>query len=107
MSVFTCTRCDGTGFLNIDQVDEATLAAFEAEGDPQIILDWIDERDAEMIEASSCTCMMHPRAVPCRYCENMHDVAPCDCCGNGEPWGWYFTPGLHSWDEPNDPKGCR
>lgn len=86
MSVFTCTRCDGTGFLNIDQVDEDTLAAFEAEGDPQIILDWIDERDAERDE---------------------HDVAPCDCCGNGEPWGWYFLPGLHSWDEPNDPKGCR
>ncbi len=105
MSVFTCTRCNGTGFLNIDQVDEDVLALFEASGDPEVILDWIADRDRRMAEAGGCSCHVCP---PCHYCvELVHDVAPCDCCGNGEPWGWYFVPGLHSWDNPDDPKGCR
>ena len=65
----TCTRCNGTGFLNIEQVDDETLDHFDSSGDPH--------------------------------------VSPFDCCGNGEPWGWYFLPGLHDWDDPNDPKGCR
>ena len=64
----TCTRCESTGFINISQVDDATLKLFDEIGDHGIILAWIDEH------------------------EN-HDVQVCDCCGDGE--GWYSTPGEH------------
>jgi len=56
-----CTRCDGTGFLNIEQVDEENLKYFDETGDHQIILDWMEKYDGE------------------------HDVAECDCCdGSGQ-----------------------
>ena len=42
-----CTRCEGSGFLNLEQVSDATLKRFDQTGDPQVILDWIEERDAE------------------------------------------------------------
>jgi hypothetical protein len=74
----TCTRCDATGFLNLHQVDEATLARFDATGDPQIIVDWM--------EANS-----------------NHDIAVCDCCGSGEPWSWHYMPGLHDLNNPEHP----
>ena len=64
----TCTRCDGTGFLNLDQVDDETLNRFDETSDRQIILDWI---------AANCC----------------HDVGICDCCGDGE--NWHGTPGEH------------
>lgn len=57
----TCTRCDGTGFLNIEQVDEETLKIFEESGNEQIILNWI---------------VITPN----------QDVQVCDCCGNGKTW---------------------
>jgi hypothetical protein len=63
-----CTRCDGTGFLNLHQLDADTLALFERSGDHQIILDWI---------ASN----------------GNYDVSVCDCCGDGEHW--HGTPGEH------------
>lgn len=52
-----CTRCEGTGFLNIFQVDAAT-----AEAGHEAILAW-----------------MKSQIEP-------HDVTVCDCCGNGENW---------------------
>lgn len=52
----TCTRCDGTGFLNIDQVDDYHLKLFDASGNEGIILDWIKEN-------------------------TNHGVQVCDCCG--------------------------
>jgi hypothetical protein len=61
-----CTRCDGTGFLNLDQVDYDTLFLFAKTGDRSIILDWIDKHS---------------------------DVQICDCCGNGTDW--YGQPGHH------------
>jgi hypothetical protein len=61
-------RCQGTGFLNLDQVDELTLVAFEAWGDHNIILCWV---------------AVNPG----------HDVQVCDCCGDGETW--HGTPGEH------------
>lgn len=64
-----CTRCQGTGFLNLHQVDEETLKNFEKTGDYQIILDWIAHNDD-------------------------HDVTYCDCCGDGRT-GWYDDPGEH------------
>ena len=68
-----CTRCEGTGFLNLHQVDEATLHRFDALGH-QVILDWI-------------------RA------NVRHDVCICDCCG--DTTDWYGLPGKHNFgDEP-------
>ena len=75
-----CTRCDGTGFLNLHQVDDETLDCFEAKGDVQVIFDWINR--------NSC-----------------HDVGVCDCCGTGDTW--HDEPGRHNPHNPNDPMGCR
>jgi len=63
-----CTRCEGTGFLNLDQVpgvvlDDAGESDFHA-----AILKWIADNEE-------------------------HDVQVCDCCGDGE--GWYGEPGEH------------
>ena len=64
-----CTRCRGSGFLNIHQVieDDWELAAISEPGD-KTILDWISTH-------------------------KNHDVQVCDCCGDGEEW--YGTPGEH------------
>ena len=71
-----CTRCDLTGWLNLEQVDEATLARFLETGDHDIIFDWLKE---------------HPDS----------DVSVCDCCGDGTEW--YGIPGLHDLNNPNEP----
>lgn len=98
-----CTRCDGTGFLNLEQVDEATLKAFEESGDHQVILDWLDDREQKKRDYGGCSCCVSP---PCFYCtEIAHDVSICDCCGDGEDW--HNQPGEHDRYDPNDPCGCR
>jgi hypothetical protein len=52
----TCTRCDNTGFLNIDQIG-----------------DWANDKETdEILEWSESN--------------EGHDVQVCDCCGNGENW---------------------
>lgn len=63
-----CTRCGGSGFLNIEQVDDATLKRFDETVDHAVILTWIAENSD-------------------------HDVSICDCCGDTE--GWYGVPGEH------------
>jgi len=63
-----CTRCNSTGLLNLDQVDDETLRRFEETADHQIILDWIAGNSD-------------------------HDVSVCDCCGDGE--ASHGTPGEH------------
>ena len=75
-----CTRCGGSGFLNLHQVDDETLDRFDATGDHTIILAWIAANVG-------------------------HDVSVCDCCGNGEQW--YGEPGEHDPDNFHDPMGCR
>ena len=103
MSTFRCTRCEGTGFLNLWQVEEDVVEEYKKTGDPQIILDWINERDALMKELGGCSCCICP---PCTYCvEAAHDVQVCDCCGNG--FEWYNEPGVHDRNNSLDPKGCR
>ena len=57
MSVMTCTRCNGTGFLNIEQVSDETLKQYEETGDPGVILAWIDDRDRKAAECGGCYCM--------------------------------------------------
>lgn len=49
----TCTRCEGTGFLNLEQAPDEI-----ANGDCEIILGWIVGKGAGS------------------------DVQVCDCCGN-------------------------
>ena len=74
-----CTRCQGTGFLNLHQIDEYqpdNAIDFPDMSDEQSILKWIATHDN-------------------------HDVQVCDCCGNGDEW--YGVPGEHYNDD--DPFG--
>ncbi len=52
----TCTRCQGSGFLNIEQVED-----FVDLDDDEAVLAWIEAHDE-------------------------HDVSVCDCCGNTKEW---------------------
>ena len=71
----TCTRCDGTGFLNIDQVDDDTLRLHDQAGGTAVIEAWIKNNT------------------------DHHDVSVCDCCGDGNYW--YGVPGEHyNLDDP-------
>ena len=93
-----CTRCEGTGFLNIEQVS-ADIVNLGHEA----VLAWIEEMDNAAKSIGGCSCHIKP---PCSYCtDTQHDVSVCDCCGNGEEW--YGEPGQHDWNNPDDPKGCR
>lgn len=84
-----CTRCEGTGFLNIHQLPEpllgdltdATFQYLQAEigykavgneGWHELVGKWIENN-------------------------NDHDVQVCDCCGNGEDW--HGEPGEHNRSE--------
>jgi len=51
-----CTRCESSGFLNLDQIDDESILE-----DNDLILKWIKENED-------------------------HDVQVCDCCGDGENW---------------------
>ena len=67
-----CTRCEGSGFLNLEQIDKCI------DGDNiEAILEWIETHDE-------------------------HDVSVCDCCGDCENWfgtpGEHYT----SDDPPGD-----
>ena len=70
-----CTRCQGTGFLNIHQVPEEINMDLSRVP----ILEWIRTTEG-------------------------HDVAVCDCCGNGDDW--FGEPGEHyTTDDPPGPAG--
>jgi hypothetical protein len=64
-----CTRCQGSGFLNLQQMPDRDMALLGAAEDwHQAVLGWIaSEKD--------------------------HDVSVCDCCGDGE--NWHGMPGEH------------
>jgi hypothetical protein len=64
----TCTRCEGTGFLNLHLIPDDILKRFDESGDIKTISDWM------AIYTNS-------------------DVSICDCCGDGHKW--YGTPGEH------------
>lgn len=92
-----CTRCEGTGFLNLEQVEDETRKLFDETGDHGIVLDWIYERDSAK-ERLGCSCHLAP---PCSACVDYdHDVQICDCCGDGRN-NWHGTPGEHNPNEPN------
>lgn len=72
-----CTRCEGTGFLNINQIPDEDLYNYENSSDFYAeVLAWIDSHDD-------------------------HEVQVCDCCGDG--YGWYGIAGEHYNSE--DPVG--
>ena len=91
-----CTRCEGSGFLNIDQVPEEVVKAGH-----DAVLNWIAELDIKRSD-NPCYCHVSP---PCHSCvEYVHDVSVCDCCGDGQ--GWYGTPGEHyGIDDPQGKSG--
>ncbi|RTL06408.1 hypothetical protein EKK58_05505 [Candidatus Dependentiae bacterium] len=68
-----CGPCEGTGFVNLDQVPESIRAEFESSNDHSVVVHWM--------------------AVT----NEPHDVKICDCCGDGEEW--YGVPGDH---DPHD-----
>ena len=73
----TCTRCESTGFLNLEQIDACTYGSDVPDiTDESAILKWIASH-------------------------NNHDVQVCDCCGDGD--SWYGIPGEHYNDD--DPRG--
>jgi hypothetical protein len=74
----TCTRCDGSGFLNINQIPDEFIYAHQDNPDwPEIVKRWARENQP-------------------------NDVTVCDCCGDGED-DWYGIPGEHYNQE--DPRG--
>jgi len=61
----TCTKCDGTGFLNLEQIDDEILKRFDNTG---------DKTEIEMLIAKSLT-----------DSDAETDACYCDCCdGTGE-----------------------
>ncbi len=75
--MLNCTRCEGTGFLNIDQISEdIDVDHFDAHE----ILEWLNQTTA-----------------------GVYDTTVCDCCGDGETW--YGNPGEHYNNE--DPSGAN
>jgi len=63
----TCTRCEGTGFINLHQI-------------PENEFDLLEDNLIEM--------------VPLWISNNPDsDVSVCDCCGDGE--FWHGSPGEH------------
>ena len=84
-----CTRCDGTGYLNLNQ-DECSF-------DSNVYLPLTEARDA--IDAVAA------QKVLAEWSESEdHDMQICDCCGDGEYW--HGVPGEHySEDDPRGPDG--
>jgi hypothetical protein len=75
--IIVCNRCNNTGFLNLEQLDELDCG-ITSQNEPEKILHFLTTETGIK-----------------------HDIQVCDCCGNGE--FWYGVPGEHYNDE--DPKG--
>ncbi len=73
-----CTRCGGTGFINLHQIPDSELAAMDIDL-VSLVPKWIEAQTEP------------------------HDVGICDCCGDGT--GWYGEPGQHYGKD--DPQGDR
>lgn len=87
-----CTRCRGTGFLNLDQIPDRDMSLLgAAEVWHLAVLGWIEDANRALAASGGCSCHINP---PCSYCLSLHDVSVCDCCGNGEDW--HGTPGEHN-----------
>lgn len=73
-----CTRCEGTGFINLHQIPDSELTAMDSDL-VSLVQKWIKEQTEP------------------------HDVSVCDCCGDGVEW--YGIPGEHY--NADDPQGDR
>ena len=71
-----CTRCEGTGFIDLEQLPESVLEQFD-EQEADWLLNWLIKNGGKC------------------------DTAVCDCCGDSE--GWYGIPGEHY--NSDDPPG--
>ena len=77
----TCTRCEGTGFLNYFQVEDMSGVDILGEHGHLAVLEWIENNSD-------------------------HDVQVCDCCGCRDGYGWYGEPGEHyNNEDPPGPSG--
>lgn len=73
--MITCTRCQRTGFLNIEQLEGDAAVDLDIDD----VLKWIATHDN-------------------------HDVQVCDCCGDGEGWYGVPGEHYHR-DDPPGPNG--
>lgn len=74
----TCNHCEGTGFLNAEQLPEDQRLMVE-DGEHDAVLPWLETWEGIA-----------------------SDVTVCDCCGDGND-AWYGTPGEHY--NADDPPG--
>lgn len=72
-----CTRCDGSGFLNLDQIPDAEMQQIDAMADDT------------MDRAMAILGWMYLQKTP-------NDVCICDCCGDDDGENWHFEPGVHA-----------
>lgn len=87
----TCTRCESSGFLNLDHVPDDVRKKFDETYDHQVFLSWMAETAKAVDELGGCSCHI---STPCSTCMLWHEVTVCDCCGNGE--SWHGVPGEHN-----------
>jgi hypothetical protein len=80
-----CTRCQGTGFLNIHQLPEE-LQKGTVDSAFQYLQSQIKYKKVTMAS-------WHDLVLQWITTNDDHDVRVCDCCGDGEYW--YGVPGEH------------
>lgn len=80
-----CTRCQGTGFLNIEQLPEELQNGLEESAFKYL--------SADIKYKVVKTDGWHTLVLKWIIHNFDHDVCICDCCGDGE--GWYGNPGEH------------
>ena len=73
-----CTRCDGTGFINLHQIPDGELTAMDSDL-VSLVPKWIEAQTEPT------------------------DVSVCDCCGDSV--SWFGVPGQHY--NAEDPPGDR
>ena len=83
-----CTRCEGTGFLNADQLESAIGEELRKR-----LLTARERADSESAQ----------KILDRWHAEEDHDVQICDCCGDGAEW--HGVPGEHYGRD--DPQGDR
>jgi hypothetical protein len=80
-----CTRCQGTGFLNIEQLPEELL-----EGTEESAFRYLS---ADIKYKVVKTDDWHEMVLKWIKNNDNNDVSVCDCCGDGE--NWYGNAGEH------------
>lgn len=80
-----CTRCDGTGFLNIHQLPKE-LQERTVENAFKYLNKKIKYKKVKIDT-------WHNLVLEWIKNNKDHDVQVCDCCGNGKKW--YGEPGIH------------